>query len=80
MIAVTCRNGEHVDLDPDAIQRVESAGDTMLVLADGTRFAVGQTLDELIGMVRDHQAAVLSARRRIAGPAPRPGRLGLGRD
>ena len=81
MIAVTRRNGEHVDLDPDAIQRVESAGETTLVLDDGTRFVIGQSIDELILSVRDDRAAAMSARRRLAGPAPRPGRVpGRSRD
>jgi flagellar protein FlbD len=73
VIAVTCRNGERRSLDPDAIQRVETRGDTTLVLDDGTRFAIGQSLDELILIVRDHRAAVVSARRRLDGPSPRPG-------
>ena len=73
MIAVTCRNGEHFTLDPDAIERVESGGDTTVILDDGTKFVIGQSIDELVHIVRDHRAAALSARRRLAGPLPRPG-------
>jgi uncharacterized protein YlzI (FlbEa/FlbD family) len=73
VIAVTCRNGEHFTLDPDAIQRVESGGDTTVILDDGTKFVVGQSIDELVVIVRDHRAAAVSARRRLDGPAPRPG-------
>ncbi len=73
MIAVTCRNGEHFTLDPDAIQRVEPGGDTTVILDDGTRFVVGQSIDELVLIVRDHRAAAVSARRRLDGPMPRPG-------
>ena len=82
MIAVTCRNGEHFTLDPDAIQRVESRGETTVILEDGTKFVIGQTVDELVRIVRDHRAAAVSARRlRLDGPVPatglvgRPGRL-----
>ncbi len=53
MIAVTCRNGEHFTVDPDAIQRVETGGDTTVILDDGTRFVIGQDLDELVLIVRD---------------------------
>jgi flagellar protein FlbD len=73
MIAVTCRNGAHLTVDPDAIERVESGGDTTVVLDDGTRFVVGQSMDELLRIVRDSRAAAVSARRRLGGPVPRPG-------
>ena len=73
MIAVTCRNGEHFTLDPDAITRVESGGDTTVILADGTKFVIGQNIDELVVIVRDHRAAAMSARRLLAGPQPTPG-------
>ena len=74
MIAVTCRNGEHFVLDPDAIERVESGGDTTVILDDGTKFVIGQSIDELVRIVRDHRAAAVSARRcRLDGPMLRPG-------
>ncbi len=74
MIAVTCRNGEHFTLDPDAIERVESGSDTTVILDDGTRYAIGQSIDELVLIVRDHRAAALSARRlRLDGPGLAPG-------
>jgi flagellar protein FlbD len=74
VIAVTCRNGEHFTLDPDAIERVESGGDTTVILEDGTKFVIGQSIDELILIVRAHRAAAASdRRRRLDGPAPAPG-------
>jgi uncharacterized protein YlzI (FlbEa/FlbD family) len=73
VIAVTCRNGEHFTLDPDAIERVESGGDTTVILDDGTKFVIGQSIDELVLIVRDHRAAAISARRRLDGPLPVPG-------
>ena len=74
MIAGTCRNGEHFTLDPDAIERVESGGDTTVILDDGTKFVIGHSIDELVRIVRDHRAAAVSARRlRLDGPMPRPG-------
>ena len=75
MIAVTCRNGEHFTLDPDAIERVEDDGDTVVILEDGTKFVIGQTIDDLVRIVRDHRAAQVSARRRLAGPVPVPGHV-----
>ena len=75
MIAVTCRNGEHFTLNPDAIERVEHDGDTVVILEDGTRFVIGQSIDDLVRIVRDHRAALVSARRRLAGPVPAPGHV-----
>ena len=67
MIAVTCRNGEHFTLDPDAIERVESGGDTTVILDDGTKFVVGQSIDELVHIVRDHRATVLVVHQQMYG-------------
>ena len=75
MIAVTCRNGEHFTLNPDTIERVENDGDTVLFLEDGTKFVIGQTIDDLVRIVRDHRAAQVSARRRLAGPVPAAGHV-----
>ena len=74
MIAVTCRNGEHFTLDPNAIERVESGSDTTVILDDGTKFVIGQNIDELVRIVRDHRAAAVSERRlRLDGPVPATG-------
>ncbi|MCV2491614.1 flagellar FlbD family protein [Geodermatophilus sp. YIM 151500] len=73
MIAVTCRNGEHFTLDPNAVERVECRSDTHVFMADGTHYVLGQTFDELLRTVRDSRAAAVSARRRLSGPAPAPG-------
>ena len=75
MIAVTCRNGEHFTLNPDTIERVEDDGDTVLFLEDGTKFVIGHTIDDLVRIVRDHRAAQVSARRRLAGPVAAPGHV-----
>lgn len=62
MIAVTCRNGEHFSIDPDAIERVETANDTVVHMVDGSKYVIDQPLDALIAAVRDHRAAAFVAR------------------
>jgi flagellar protein FlbD len=62
VIAVTCRNGEHFSIDPDAIERVETVNDTVLHMVDGSKYVIDQPLDDLIRSVRDHRAAALVAR------------------
>ena len=65
MIAVTCRNGEHFTIDPDAIERVETSNDTVVHMVDGSKYVIDQDLDELLVVVRDHRAAVFVARHRL---------------
>lgn len=74
MIAVTCRNGEHFSVDPDAIERIETRPDTTLVLVDGSHYVVEAGFEELLRAVRDHRAATVVARERLVdGPASPPG-------
>src|SRR3954469_12594664 len=74
VIAVTCRNGEHFSVDPDAIERIETQPDTTLVLADGSHYVVDASLDDLLRAVRDHRAAAFLGRQRLAdGYAAAPG-------
>jgi uncharacterized protein YlzI (FlbEa/FlbD family) len=65
VIAVTCRNGEHFSIDPDAIERVETAHDTVVHMVDGSKYVIDQPFDELLRAVRDHRAAAWVARVRL---------------
>ena len=65
MIAVTCRNGEHFSVDPDAIERVETANDTVVFMTDGSKYVIDQPFEELLRAVRDHRAAAWVARQRL---------------
>ena len=65
MIAVTCRNGEHFSVDPDAIERVETDPDTVIHLVDGTKYVVAETFDQLLRTIQ-----VAPGRRRRRPPAP----------
>jgi uncharacterized protein YlzI (FlbEa/FlbD family) len=67
VIAVTCRNGEHFSVDPLTIERVETDPDTIVYLADGTKYVVDQTFDQLLRTVSDHRATMLVAQKRLAG-------------
>jgi uncharacterized protein YlzI (FlbEa/FlbD family) len=62
VIAVTCRNGEHFSLDPDAIERVETDDGVVVVLTDGSKYVIDQSFDDLLRVVRDHRAATWVAR------------------
>ena len=60
MIAVTCRNGEHFFVDPLSIERVETDPDTVIILVDGTKYVVKETVDELLGEIREFRASILA--------------------
>jgi flagellar protein FlbD len=74
VIAVTCRNGEHFTVDPDAIERIETHPDTTLVLVDGSHYVVEADFEDLLRAVRDHRAAAVVAREHLVdGSAATPG-------
>ncbi len=63
MIVVTRLNGGMFGVNPDLIQRVESAPDTILTLIDGTKLIVAESMDEVIARVNEHRARVLARSR-----------------
>jgi flagellar protein FlbD len=80
MISVTCRNGEHFSVDPDAIERVESSPDTVIILVDGGKYVVDEPFESVLLAVRDHRAAAFTARNRLVdGFAATPSAVRLGR-
>jgi flagellar protein FlbD len=80
VIAVTCRNGEHFSIDPDAIERVESSPDTVIILVDGGKYVVDEDFDAVLRAISDHRAAAFAARNRlIDGVAATPSATRLGR-
>ena len=65
MIVVTRLNGGMFGVNPDLIQRVDSAPDTILTLIDGTKLIVEESMDEVIARVNEHRARVLARSREI---------------
>jgi uncharacterized protein YlzI (FlbEa/FlbD family) len=67
VIAVTCRNGEHFSVDPDAIERVETEPDTVIHLIDGTKYVVELPFEDLLRAIRDHRATTMVAHQQLSG-------------
>ncbi|HEY0118541.1 MAG TPA: flagellar FlbD family protein [Cellulomonas sp.] len=65
MIVVTRLNGGMFGVNPDLIQRVDSAPDTILTLIDGTKLIVEESMDEVIARVNEHRARVLARSREL---------------
>lgn len=70
MIVVTRINGGRFGVNPDLIQRVDSAPDTILTLVDGTKLIVRESLEEVINLVHAQRAELLVRARAIERRAP----------
>ncbi len=74
MILVHRLRGEPLFLNADLIECIESTPDTVVTLADGRKYVVGETPEEIVELTRHFRASVLVAadeqRRAGAGLAP----------
>ena len=71
MIIVTRLNGAQFGVNPDLLQRVDSAPDTILTLIDGTKYIVRESMTEVIARVNEHRAHLLARAQEIqASPPP----------
>ncbi len=60
MIIVRRLTGQPFAINPDLIERIECTPDTILVLLDGTRYIVSETMDEVTALIQDHRAAIVA--------------------
>ncbi|WP_413451431.1 flagellar FlbD family protein [Georgenia phoenicis] len=65
---MTRLTGQPFAINPDLIERIECTPDTILVLMDGTRYLVSETMPEVVAMVQDYRAGVIS--RALQAPDP----------
>ncbi len=73
MIMLTRLNGPRFALNPDLIERAESTPDTVLTLCDGHKVLVAETVEQLIALVLEYRAQVLSLAERLStAPVPVP--------
>ncbi len=60
MITVTRLNGPAFALNPDLIERIEATPDTVIHLVGGTSYVVVESVDDIVGRVREDRAAVIA--------------------
>ena len=60
MIMLTRLNGPAFALNPDLIERAEATPDTVITLCDGHKVLVTESVEQLVALVRDYRASVLS--------------------
>jgi flagellar protein FlbD len=70
MITLTRLNGPPFTLNADLIERIEATPDTVVLLTDGTRYVVSESVEQLVDAVRMFRASVvaLAAHLRVATP------------
>ena len=83
MIVVTRLNESQFAVNPDLIERIHENPDTTLVMVDGAKYIVTESLHEVIDLIAAYRARILSlARFQPTEPTDPTGQrpLGLVRD
>lgn len=63
MIVVTRLNGSRFAVNPDLIERIHESPDTHLVTLDGATYVVRESLVEVVDLIANYRAYVLSRAR-----------------
>ncbi len=61
MVTLTRITGSTFALNPDLIERVDRTPDTVITLVDGTKYLVRESLDEVVELVIEYRARLISA-------------------
>ncbi|WP_105032610.1 flagellar FlbD family protein [Arthrobacter ruber] len=85
MIVVTRLNESQFAVNPDLIERIHENPDTTLVMVDGAKYIVTESLAEVIDLIAAYRARIISLARFAPAegvPEDHPGQrpLGLVRD
>ncbi len=63
MIVVTRLNESQFAVNPDLIERIHENPDTTLVMVDGVKYIVTESLDEVIELIAAYRARIISLAR-----------------
>lgn len=78
MIVLTRLNDARFAINPDLIERIHCTPDTTLVMVDGAKYIVTESLAEVIDLIAGYRAQVISLARDIPPRDFHPGQpLGL---
>lgn len=70
MIVLTRLGGAAFALNQDLIERADHTPDTVITLVDGTKYVIAESLTELVELVRDFRASVISSAQHLEQPEP----------
>ncbi|WP_093183792.1 flagellar FlbD family protein [Sanguibacter gelidistatuariae] len=62
---MTRLNGPPFAVNPDLVQRIDSAPDTILTLVDGTKYIVQESMHEIIELVNEHRSRMIARAQEI---------------
>ncbi|WP_307844021.1 flagellar FlbD family protein [Sanguibacter suaedae] len=62
---MTRLNGPPFAVNPDLVQRIDSAPDTILTLVDGTKYIVQETMHEVIERINEHRSRMIARAQEI---------------
>ena len=60
MIVVTRLNKSRFSINPDLIERIQENPDTVVIMVNGAKYVVTESMEEVIGLVVQYRAAVVS--------------------
>lgn len=60
MIVVTRLNESRFAINPDLIERIQESPDTVVVMVNGAKYVVTESMEEVIGLVAHYRASVVS--------------------
>jgi flagellar protein FlbD len=64
---VTRLNGRQFSVNPDLLQRIDSAPDTILTLVDGTKYIVEESMDQVIDLITTYRATLVARAQDMQG-------------
>jgi flagellar protein FlbD len=72
MIVVTRLNDSQFAVNPDLIERIHASPDTTLVMVDGAKFIVTESISEVIEKIAAYRARVIALAHDLPSFGPRP--------
>jgi flagellar protein FlbD len=70
VLQLTRLSGAIFAINPDLIERAEATPDTVLTLVNGGKYVIRETLDELIAIISDYRADIVSAAQNASAARP----------
>jgi len=78
MIVVTRLNNSQFAINPDLIERIHANPDTTLVMVDGAKYIVTESMDEVIDKIAHYRARVIALTHEISQSGQPAGVRALG--
>ncbi|WP_146339119.1 flagellar FlbD family protein [Nesterenkonia sp. NBAIMH1] len=69
MIVVTRLNRSRFAVNPDLVERIEEHPDTVLLMVNGERYVVTESMKDVIRLVVEHRAAVVAVAAAVSAGA-----------